>query len=118
MVLEIRSESYYYVFKECNCDSYFFFQAAEKALKAAQYSVDSNKTNVHNLVQNSLTLKDSNLTSLSSNLESLLGDSTRMRYPDQVCCPRIPSDIYTHEMACEALRLATKILDNVRSKVQ
>ncbi|XP_022809377.1 sacsin-like [Stylophora pistillata] len=93
-------------------------QAAEKALKAAQYSVDSNKTNIHNLLQNSLALKDSNLTSMSSHLESLLGDSTRMRYPDQVCCPRIPSDIYTHEMACEALRLATRILDNVRGKVQ
>ena len=97
---------------------FYFFQAAEKALKAAQYSVDSNKTNVHNLVQNSLTLKDSNLTSLSSNLESLLGDSTRMRYPDQVCCPRIPSDIYTREMARQALQLATRILDNVRDKVQ
>ena len=87
-------------------------------MKAAQYSVDSSKTNVHNLVQNSLTLKDSNLTSLSSDLESLLGDSTRMRYPDQLCCPRIPSDSYTQEMAREALQLATKIFDNVRGKVQ
>ncbi|KAJ7380186.1 hypothetical protein OS493_010897 [Desmophyllum pertusum] len=92
-------------------------QAAEKALKAAQYSVDAYKTNVHNLVQNSLKLDDSQLTTLSSQLESHLGDSTRMRYPDQVSFPQIPSDIYSREMAQDALELATMILDKVRSRV-
>ena len=92
-------------------------QAAEKALKAAQYSVDAHKTNIHNLVQNSLTLDDSQLTTLSSQLENHLGDSTRMRYPDQVCFPRIPNDVYSRDMAQEALGLARRILDKVRSKV-
>ncbi|KAJ7380148.1 hypothetical protein OS493_010859 [Desmophyllum pertusum] len=92
-------------------------QAAEKALKAAQYSVDAYKTNVHNLVQNSLKLDDSQLTTLSSQLQSHLGDSTRMRYPDQVRFPQIPSDIYSREMAQDALELATMILDKVRSRV-
>lgn len=92
-------------------------QAAEKALKAAQYSVNAHKTNIHNLVQNSLTLDDSQLTTLSSQLESCLGDSTRMRYPDQVCFPRIPHDVYSRDMAQEALGLARSILDRVRGRV-
>ncbi|KAL9966873.1 hypothetical protein ACROYT_G025009 [Oculina patagonica] len=93
-------------------------QAAEKALKAAQYSVDAYKTNVHNLVQNALTLDDSQLTTLSSQLEDRVGDSTRMRYPDQVCFPQIPNDVYSREMARNALELATMILDKVRSRVR
>ena len=92
-------------------------QAAEKALKAAQYSVDAHKTNIHNLVQNSVALGDSQLTTLSSQLESSLGDSTRMRYPDQVCFPRIPKDVYSPDMTQEALGLARSILDRVRSRV-
>ena len=101
----------------CTESGFFILQAAEKALKAAQYSVDAYKTNVHNLVQNSLALGDSNLTSLSSQLETRLGDSTRMRYPDQVCFPKIPNDVYSREMACNAVELATMILDKVRSRV-
>ena len=92
-------------------------QAVEKALKAAQYSVDAHKTNVHNLVQNSLTLGDSQLTTLSSQLEDRLGDSTRMRYPDQVCFPRIPNDVYSLDKAQDALGLAKSVLDKVRSRV-
>ena len=92
-------------------------QAAEKALKAAQYLVDAHKTNIHNLVQNSLTLDDSQLTTLSSQLESRLGDSTRMRYPDQVCFPRIPNDVYSNDMAQEAVGLARSIVDKVRNRV-
>ena len=95
----------------------FLLQAAEKALKAAQYSVDVHKTNIHNLVQNSLMLHDSQLTSLSSQLENHLGDSTRMRYPDQVCSPQIPNDVYSQEMARDALEVATRILDQVMSRV-
>ena len=94
------------------------FQAAEKALKAAQYSLDSNKTNVHNLVQNSLSLDDSQLTTLSSQLERSVGDSTRMRYPDQVDPPQIPSDVYSEEMARDAVDLASRLLENVRSRIK
>jgi len=92
-------------------------QAAEKALKAAQYTVDALKTNVHNLVQNSLQLDDSKLTNLSSNLECLVGDSTRMRYPDQLGFPQIPKDVYSEEMARRALKIATEILERVKSRV-
>ena len=95
----------------------FLLQAAEKALKAAQYSVDAHKTNIHNLVLNSQTLNDSQLTTLSSQLENRLGDSTRMRYPDQVSFPRIPNDVYSQDMAQAALGVARSILDKVRSRV-
>jgi len=86
-------------------------------LKAAQYAVDASKTNFHNLVQNSLQLDDSELTTLSRNLERLVGDSTRMRYPDQLDFPQIPKDVYSEEMARQALALASEILERVRSKV-
>ena len=92
-------------------------QAAEKALKAAQYSKDANKTNVHNLLQNSLMLNDSQLTTLSEQLECHVGDSTRMRYPDQVDFPHVPHDVYSQERAHQALAFATEILDIVRNKV-
>jgi len=86
-------------------------------LKAAQYAVDVWKSNRHNLVQNSLRLDDSELNTLSRNLECLVGDSTRMRYPDQLEFPRIPKDVYSEEMAGQALALASEILERVRSKV-
>ena len=86
-------------------------------MKAAQYAVGVSKTSVHNLVQNSLMLDDSHLTSLSDELEDLVGDSTRMRYPDQVRSPdEIPNDVYTEKMARMALELATEILNNIRSR--
>lgn len=94
-----------------------WLQAAEKALKAAQYSKDASKTNVHNLLQNSLMLNDSQLTTLSEQLEHHVGDSTRMRYPDQVDFPQVPHDVYCQDRAHQALALATKILNTVRNRV-
>ncbi|CAH3193171.1 unnamed protein product [Porites evermanni] len=92
-------------------------QAAEKALKAAQYATDAFKTKVHNLVQNSLMLDDSRLVTVSSQLEECVGDSTRMRYPDRLDYPKIPNDVYTEEDAHQALEAATEILQIVRSRV-
>lgn len=95
----------------------FVSQAAEKALKAVQYSRDAYKTNVHNLEQNSSTLDDSMLVTLSRDLEGQLGDSTRMRYPDQIEFPRIPNDVYTEEKARYAKQMATDILHHVQEKI-
>ena len=94
-----------------------WLQAAEKALKAAQYATDAFKTNVHNLVQNSLMLDDSRLVTVSSQLEGCVGDSTRMRYPDRLDYPKIPKDVYTEEDAHQALEAATEILQIVRSRL-
>lgn len=95
----------------------FVSQSAEKALKAVQYSRNACKTNVHNLVQNSITLDDSMLVTLSRDLECHLGDSTRMRYPDQMVFPSIPNDVYTEEKALCAKQIATEILHHVKEKI-
>ncbi|KAL9966857.1 hypothetical protein ACROYT_G024987 [Oculina patagonica] len=92
-------------------------QAAEKALKAAQYTIDADKTSVHNLVENCNGLGDSELTELAWQLEILVGDSTRMRYPDRMRFPQIPNEVYSAEMAQEALQLAKKIVDRVKHRI-
>ena len=79
--------------------------------------VDANKMNVHNLVENSLGLSDPELTDMAGQLKSLVGDSARMRYPDNMCYPRIPHDEYSAQMAHEALRIAKKIVERVRGRV-
>ncbi|KAK3746289.1 hypothetical protein QZH41_016544, partial [Actinostola sp. cb2023] len=91
-------------------------QSAEKALKAAQYSRDADKSSTHNLSGIASSLGNSELISLAYSMECLLGDSTRMRYPDRVQCPNIPHDIYTRNMATQALELAREILNVVKAK--
>ena len=96
---------------------FVLLQAAEKALKAAQYTIDANKTFVHNLVQNCNDLNDSELTNLARHLERLVGGSTRMRYPDQVSAPKIPNEVYSAEMAQQALQLSQNIVMRVKDKI-
>lgn len=92
-------------------------QSAEKALKAAQYADDAFKINRHDLSQNASRLNDSELLKLATQLERRLVDSTHMRYPDRMCYPQIPKDVYSDEDAREALRLAEEILQRVRNLV-
>lgn len=54
---------------------------------------------------------------LASQLEFLVGESTRMRYPDRKFYPQIPNDVYSAEMAKEALEIATKIVERVRDRL-
>ena len=49
------------------------FKAAEKALKAAHYMVDADKTDTHDLIQNANRLDDPELRSLATRLGNLLG---------------------------------------------
>lgn len=92
-------------------------QAAEKALKAARYSKDADKTNVHNLVDNCYGLEDPELADLAEQLENLVGDSTCMRYPDKMSYPQIPNDVYSHDMAAKAKEIAEKIVERVEEKL-
>ena len=62
-------------------------------------------------------LSDPELIDLAKQLERLVGDSTRMHYPDSMCYPQIPHDVYTAQMAQEALAIATKIVDRVRGRL-
>ena len=97
---------------------FYSFQAAEKALKAVQYNVDANqKTNDHNLVLNCCGFDDAELKDLATQLERLVINSVHMRYPDTMSYPKIPHDVYTALHAEEAFRIATKILERVRVKL-
>jgi sacsin len=53
---------------------------------------------------------------LASELEGLIGDSTRMRYPDRMQYPDIPHSVYTNTMASKAVELADQIIQEVKSK--
>ena len=101
----------------CCCSSSLSSQAAEKALKAAQYDLDANNTRDHNLVQNCCGLDDQDLTQLATRLENLVGGSTRMRYPDRMAYPNIPNDVYKAETANEASQIATKIVQRVKIRL-
>lgn len=95
----------------------FASQAAEKALKAAQYSRNGWRTNSHDLEQNSIILHESKLETLSRDLERCLGDSTDMRYPDKMKLQRIPNEVYTEEKARNAKQMATEILQYVKENI-
>ena len=62
-------------------------------------------------------LNDVELTELATQLEGLVIDSTRMRYPDRMSYPRIPNDVYSRDMAVEALGIAEKIVERVRGRL-
>ena len=97
---------------------FYSFQAAEKALKAVQYNEDANqKTNDHNLALNCCGFDDAVLRDLAVQLERLVISSVHMRYPDTMSYPKIPHDVYTAAQAEEAFRIATKILERVRVKL-
>ena len=79
-------------------------------MKAAQYSKDADKkANNHNLSVNAHDLDDTELSGLASRLDSLVGDSTRMRYPDRTF-GSIPHDVYSLDMAQKAQEYAENIL--------
>ena len=62
-------------------------------------------------------LNDVELTELARQLEDLVIDSARMRYPDRMSYPRIPNDVYSRDMAVEALGIAKKIVERVRGRL-
>lgn len=92
-------------------------QAAEKALKAAQFTIDADNSYGHNLMELCGGLNDPELHSLASQLESLVGHFTRTRYPDTVCFPRIPNEVFSRQMALDALQLASKIVEIVQGRI-
>ncbi|XP_022786054.1 sacsin-like [Stylophora pistillata] len=93
-------------------------QAAEKALKAAKYTLHAEKTNDHNLIRNCDGLNDAEIANFASQLENLVGSSARMRYPDCIWPPQIPNEVYSSREAQRALQLATEIVTRVKTKIQ
>lgn len=99
------------------CNAICLPQAAEKALKAAQYTLHAEKTDDHNLNRICNGLNDAELANFASQLEALVGGSARMRYPDCFTCPQIPHEVYSSQQARESLHLATEIVTRVKPKI-
>ena len=87
-------------------------------MKAAQYTVDTYRTRVHDLVEICCDLNDPELLDLARQLERLVGGSTHMRYPDRMCFPQIPNEVYSAELAQQALQLAKEIVTCVQSRIK
>ena len=72
---------------------------------------------MHDLVQNCCGLDDPELNQLARELEDVVGDSTRMRYPDRMSYPKIPNDVYSSDMAAKALEITEKIVQRVKQRL-
>ena len=72
---------------------------------------------MHNLVVNCHDLDDPELSQLAGELETVVGDSASMRYPDRMSYPKIPNDVYSRDMAAEALEIAEKVVERVKQRL-
>lgn len=97
-------------------------QSAEKALKALQFQIDADQVvQTHSLSVLTRYIDDSELSMLAIRLEGVTGNYFQMRYPDAVPSGdgmRVPSEVYNAAQAEEAIDLAEKILECVRSKIR
>jgi HEPN domain-containing protein len=59
------------------------FQAAEKALKAAYFTKDSDNTSNQDLVTLASRLNDSQVSTLASQIAGIIGDVSELQYPAQ-----------------------------------
>ena len=93
-------------------------QAAEKALKAAQFAVDAVTSFSHDLVSLAASLEDIELRRLSQKLQKIVGNSNKLYNPDPIDFVIIPHEEYTKEMACDAVMCAVDILERVKEFVE
>ena len=94
----------------------YILQAVEKALKAAQYSLDANITRESGLRRNALPLSDDDILRSATKLESLLGDGRKTQYPDSY--QKIPHMLYDESVANDAQKLTGEILEQVKAFLQ
>ncbi|KAL5004929.1 hypothetical protein ScPMuIL_018385 [Solemya velum] len=90
---------------------YMCQQSAEKALKAAWYKQDSRKVSQNHHLPSVASGLGADLAEWAEKLQELIGHHTKMRYPDALHMPKIPSDMYTQPVAEEACEIAHRILD-------
>ena len=94
-----------------------FFQAAEKALKAARYLKHYEMIKEHDLRVVAIPLEDPELTILAASLENLIISSPHLLYPNNWPMPTIPYEQYDETASTEAIEQATKILAIVHRKI-
>ncbi|KAK3583158.1 hypothetical protein CHS0354_027571 [Potamilus streckersoni] len=90
-------------------------QAAEKSLKGARFAIDGNNVPQHSHQLDLIASGLSNvpLLEIARQLQALVGEHTRMRYPDRFSAPSIPADYFTRDHSTKAFVLATQILNLV-----
>jgi len=93
-------------------------QASEKALKAAQFAVDTVTSFSHDLAILAASLEDVELRRLAQKLQKIVGDSNKLYNPDPIDFNVIPHEEYTKEMACDAVMCAVDILERVKEFVE
>ncbi|CAC5394493.1 SACS [Mytilus coruscus] len=87
-------------------------QAAEKAVKAAQYASDANQVQRSHLFSANIPKGDSCLSNLCWELSNLIGHVNALRYPDNYR-PIPPAEKFNKEHATKALLLTDQILTYV-----
>ncbi|ESO89577.1 hypothetical protein LOTGIDRAFT_164873 [Lottia gigantea] len=117
--IEAAEESHNQGSNNYNWICYMCQQAAEKALKAVWYTIDSNKVSqYHNLSSIACGLTQyPELVSLADELQSCIRDHTRMRYPDTVHFPKVPKDVYDRNDSTKACQLTKQIVNYVSNIV-
>jgi len=93
-------------------------QAAEKALKAAQFFVDALPSYSHDLVVLAASLEDQELRTLAQRLQRIVGNSAKLYHPDPIDFIVIPHDEYTKDMSSNAVIVATAVLDRVKELLE
>jgi len=93
-------------------------QAAEKALKAAQFHVDAISSLSHDLICLAASLEDIELRRLAQQLQRIVGNSNKLYNPDPIDFIVIPHDEYTKEMSLAAVAIAQDILGRVKEIIE
>jgi len=101
---------------------FIFLQAAEKALKAAQYAKDANTVSpehIVNLTQLSRDLghAELGLSEIAAELETLLHSLSYLHYPSSHNFPLIPHDVVDGMTSINARNLSTRIVDMCQSYI-
>ena len=92
---------------------YGYLQAAEKALKAMWFNIDANNRFIrasHQLCDIASGLPGA-VPRLASEMVAVVGQHTRMRYPDQHGGDQIPATEYLAQHADKCLKLAEKMVE-------
>ncbi|CAC5394477.1 unnamed protein product [Mytilus coruscus] len=89
-------------------------QAAEKAVKAAQYATDANEVQRSHFFSDNIPNGDKSLSTLCLELSTLVGHINSLRYPDNYS--PIPAERYNRDGATKALCLTDQILTYISEK--
>ena len=92
---------------------FYFYQAAEKFLRAAVYVKDAQVYNHHFLRIIASATGNTQLQTWADQIESILTGSAALRYPNRWCYPDIPHDKYDKSKAEQALQIAEQISQEV-----